>query len=127
MPLDIARQVRRAHDAVVAYRDEFGGRTTVVEFLLERPGFKATIRRVQSMSQTTYGEIRKNLLAGDMLPMHLLRCKLSFFGATKFDPRSSRWVRITLFQGAPLLEDIGEPFDDDWFMPVMPDPEEVSG
>ena len=127
MPLDIARQLRRAFDALVAYRDEFGGRTTVVEFLLERPGFKGVIRRVQSMSQTTYGEIRKNLLAGDTLPMHLLRCKLSFFGATKFDPRSSRWVRITMFQGAPLLEDIGQPFHDDWFMPVMPDPEEVSG
>ena len=124
MPLDIARQVRRAYDALCAYRERHGGRVSVVEFLLEQPGYKAVIRRVQSMSRTTYGEIRKNLLAADLLPMHLLRCKLSFFGATKFDPRSSRWVRITLFQGAPLIEDIGEPFDDDWFMPCMPQPEE---
>ena len=125
MPLDIARQVRRAYDALHTFRTDHGGRTPVVEFLLEQPGYKGIIRRVQSVSQTTYGEIRQNLLAADLLPMHLLRCKLSFFGATRFDPRSSRWVRITLFQGAPLLEDIGGPFDDDWFLPGMPSLEEV--
>ena len=41
-----------------------------------------------------------------MLPIDLLRCKLSFFGATKFDPRSDRWVRITMFQGAPLPDEM---------------------
>lgn len=121
MPLDIARQVRRCHDCLHEYRDTVGGRASVVEFLLEHPGLKAIIRRIQSMARTTYGEIRANLLDREMLPMHLLRCKLSFFGATKFDPRSDRWVRITLFQGAPLIEDIGGSFDDDWFMPTMPD------
>jgi len=120
MPLDIARQVRRCHDRVQAVRAAGGGRTAVVEFLLENPDLKAIIRRVQSMAQTRYGEIRANLLDHDMLPMHLLRCKLSFFGASKFDPRSDRWVRITLFQGAPLVDELEEPFDDDWFMPPMP-------
>ena len=126
MPLDIARQVRRAYDAARAYRSAHGGETRVIELLLEEPRFKGIVRRIQSMAQTSYGEIRQNLLAADMRPMDLLRCKLSFFGATKFDPRSSRWVRITLFQGAPLLEDIGGPFEDDWFMPAMPDPHEVA-
>jgi len=129
MPLDIARQVRRCHDRLMDHRDAHGGRVAVVEFLLENPDLKAIIRRIQSMAQTRYGEIRANLLDRDMLPMHLLRCKLSFFGASKFDPRSDRWVRITLFQGAPLVEDIeveegGGEFADDWFMPVKP---EVSG
>ena len=50
----------------------------------------------------------------------LLRCKLAFFGAGKFDPKSSRWVRITLFQGAPLVSEIGQPFADDWNFAVMP-------
>lgn len=126
MPLDIARRVRRCHDRLVEYRDSGSGRDTVVEFLIDHPGQKGIVRRVQSMADTEMGEIRENLLDRSMLPMHLLRCKLSFFGATKFDPRSSRWVRITLFQGAPLLEDIGEPFADDWFMPVMPTLDEVS-
>lgn len=120
MPLDIARQVRRCHDILQKYRQANGGRTPVVEFLIDHPGQRSIVRRIQTMSRTVMGEIRANLLDREMLPMHLLRCKLSFFGATKFDPRSSRWVRITLFQGAPLLEDIGESFEDDWFMPVMP-------
>lgn len=120
MPLDIARQVRRAYDRIGAYRQTHGDRISVVEFLLENPDLKAIVRRIQSMAQTHYGEIRANLLDREMLPMHLLRCKLSFFGASKFDPRSDRWVRITLFQGAPLVEDLGTQFDDDWFMPAMP-------
>ncbi len=120
MPLDIARQVRRCYDKLNAYRSEFGDRVSVVEFLLEYPQLKAIVRRVQSMARTSYGEIRANLLDRHVLPMDLLRCKLSFFGVTKFDPRSDRWVRITLFQGAPLVEDIGRPFADDWFLPTMP-------
>jgi len=120
MPLDIARQVRRCYDKLQAYRGEYGDRISVVEFLLEYPQLKAVVRRVQSMSRTSYGEIRANLLDRYILPMDLLRCKLSFFGVTKFDPRSDRWVRITLFQGAPLVEDIGRPFADDWFLPTMP-------
>lgn len=120
MPLDIARQVRRCYDRIRDYRERNGDRVTVVEFLLESPELKAIVRRIQSMAQTHYGEIRANLLDRGMLPMHLLRCKLSFFGASKFDPRSDRWVRITLFQGAPLVEDLGTTFDDDWFMPTKP-------
>lgn len=120
LPLDIARQVCRCHDALRQYWQTHGGRATVVEFLLEHPELKGITRRIQSMSGTSMGEIRANLIDRGMLPMHLLRCKLSFFGATKFDPRSDRWVRITLFQGAPLVEDIGGPFADDWFAPPMP-------
>jgi hypothetical protein len=29
-----------------------------------------------------------------------------------------------MFQGAPLLEDIGTSFNDDWFMPLAPKAEE---
>ena len=35
-------------------------------------------------------------------PLDLLRFKLSCFGATRFDPKSDQWLRIALFQGAPL-------------------------
>jgi hypothetical protein len=47
-----------------------------------------------------------------------LRWKLAFFGVSKFDPYSRLWVRNSMFQGAPLLEDIGQLFDDDWFLPL---------
>ena len=36
------------------------------------------------------------------MPIDMLRLKLSFFGAIKFDPRSDKWLRICMFQGAPL-------------------------
>jgi hypothetical protein len=72
------------------------------------------------MARCAFGEIRANLMDRNMLPIHLLRCKLAFFGAGKFDPKSSRWVRITLFQGAPLVSEIGQPFADDWNFAVMP-------
>ena len=49
----------------------------------------------------------------------MLRCKLSFFGASKFDPKSDRWVRVNLFQGAPLKGELNDPKNDDWWMPVL--------
>ena len=64
-----------------------------------------------------------NVLHQDSPPMHLLRCKLAMFGATKFDPRSDRWVRVTFFQGAPLLDEIHQ---DEWVFPVLPSEAELS-
>lgn len=67
------------------------------------PQQKECVRRIQTMAATPYGEIQGNLWHRDMKPMHLLRTKLSFFGSSRFDPKSDRWVRVTLFQGAPLF------------------------
>ncbi|MEB6589122.1 hypothetical protein MXM82_08215 [Pseudomonas asiatica] len=119
MQLGIARNIQRCHAAALAYLAAQPQALTA-HFLISQPAFKGTVRRLQGMALSTYGEIRANLLARDMLPIHLLRCKLAFFGAGKFDPKSSRWVRITLFQGAPLVSEIGQPFDDDWNFAVMP-------
>ena len=60
------------------------------------------MRRVQSLARFPYAEIRDNLLGEDLLAIDMLRFKLSVFGATKFDPRSDKWTRITMYQGAPL-------------------------
>lgn len=119
MQLGIARNIQRCHRALLAHL-RAQPQALTAHFLIAQPGFKGTVRRLQGMAQSAYGEIRANLLASDMLPIHLLRCKLAFFGAGKFDPKSSRWVRITLFQGAPLVSEIGQPFDDDWNFAVMP-------
>ncbi len=53
-----------------------------------------------------YAEIHDNLLDAGTLPIDILRCKLAFFGATRFDPRSDRWVRISLFQDMPYPDEI---------------------
>ncbi|MEM7131222.1 MAG: hypothetical protein AAF702_33205 [Chloroflexota bacterium] len=93
---------------------------SVIHFLLKYPTNKGTIRRIQALQHEPYSEIQSNLLDQSCLPIHLLRCKLACFGASKFDPKSDRWVRITLFQGAPLVSDIGQSFADDWCFPCMP-------
>ncbi len=98
---------------------------TAVHFLLKYPRYKGIIRRIQSLADYPYSEIRDNLIGADCLPINILRCKLAFFGASKFDPKSKLWTRITLFQGAPLVEDLDmlsskRPFSDDWYFPVAP-------
>lgn len=119
MQLGIARNIQRCHAGLLEHLRIHPDALTA-HFLVAQPAFKGTVRRLQGMALRTYGEIRANLLASDMLPIHLLRCKLAFFGAGKFDPMSSRWVRITLFQGAPLVSEIGQPYEDDWNFAVMP-------
>ena len=99
----------------------------VAEFVLAYPQHRQIIRRMQTMAKTTYGEIQANLNDKDVLPIHLLRCKLSFFGVGKFDPKSRLWVRNTMFQGAPIVSDINKAYKDDWFFPVMPNIESSKG
>ena len=95
---------------------------SVAEFLLERPQHRHIMRRVQTLANYPYGEIRDNLLSTALLPIDMLRFKLSFFGATKFDPKSDKWTRINMYQGAPLPDELQEPNSDRWmFLPHSPD------
>lgn len=120
MALGIGYAVFRCYEILCQYITEYPEHTTA-RFMVARPKLRGIVRRIQSMNRCVYGDIQANLLARDILPMHLLRCKLSFFGVSKFDPRSQLWVRNTMYQGAPLLEDIGQTYNDDWFMPLVPE------
>ena len=98
--------------------------SSIAEFLLHHPQHRHTVRRVQQSASHPYSEIADNLIASDMLPIDLLRCKLSFFGAVKFDPRSDRWVRITMYQHAPNIDEINALASrtdqgDDWVYPPL--------
>ncbi len=123
MPLAIGRSVRECYDAICAYLAEYPN-DDIAHFLLRQPEFRGIICRIQTMANCRYGEIRENLVHKAVLPMHLLRCKLSFFGVSKFDPRSRLWVRNTMFQGAPLISDFSSPIAnqlaDGWQFPVKP-------
>ncbi len=116
MPMNIAEQVQELSLALEGVSSD----TMVATYILKYPQYKGIIQRIQSLEGYEYGEIRANLLSKDLIPVHLLRCKLSFFGAERFNPKSNRWVRITLFQGAPLVEEIGQPFQDNWVFPSLP-------
>jgi hypothetical protein len=111
-PLDIARQVKALS------RDVSGTDMPVGRFLVDYPQHRAATRRVQTLARHPYAEIRDNLISHDCLPIDLLRCKLAYFGAAKFDPKSDRWTRITLAQGAPLFDELDTA--DDWWLPVAP-------
>jgi len=119
MALGVGYAVRKCYNQLVAYFTENPDHTTA-RFMVAHPKLRGIVRRIQGMDRCVYGDIQANLLDKDVLPMHLLRAKLAFFGVSKFDPRSRLWVRNTMFQGAPLLEDIGKAFSDDWFMPLAP-------
>ncbi|GGI68382.1 hypothetical protein GCM10007978_02610 [Shewanella hanedai] len=114
LPLDVARQVNQLYQVLITEPDT----STLAEFLLASPQYAGIVRRVWTLGHCHMGDIQMNVLAKQALPMNLLRCKLSMFGATKFDPRSDRWVRVTLFQGAPLMNEI---HPNEWLFPILPD------
>ncbi len=113
LPLDIGRQVYRLYHELMKCETSM----SLAEFLVEHPQYRAIARRVWTLGHKAMGDIQMNVLHKSSLPMHLLRCKLAVFGATKFDPRSERWVRVTFFQGAPLLDEI---HDGEWLFPLLP-------
>lgn len=119
-PLDIARRAQELKDTLSEISDDMPNETSVAEFLLAHPRHRYIVRRVQTAPWAPYGEIQDNLIDADCLPIDMLRCKLSFFGASRFDPKSDKWTRITLYAGAPLVSDLGGEADcDDWWLPVL--------
>lgn len=114
-PLAPARDAAEAHAALAAWPD----RASIAEFLLRHPEHRHTVRRAQLNATAPYGEIHDNTISADMLPIDMLRAKLSFFGATRFDPRSDRWVRICMYAGAPYPEDLAPDTADHWVYPAV--------
>ncbi|MGF1502327.1 MAG: hypothetical protein ACFBSD_10980 [Paracoccaceae bacterium] len=105
-PLATGRDVA-ALAAVLQTALETSGDMPIADLLLRRPEHRHAVRRVQRAMRRPYAEIRDNLIGAELLPIDLLRAKLAFFGATRFDPRSDRWLRITMFADAPLPDDLG--------------------
>ncbi|MGR3433274.1 MAG: hypothetical protein ACU0CO_00065 [Shimia sp.] len=101
-PLGVARAVAALH------ADLPGDDTPLWRFLASAPHHRWAARRVQALAGAPYGEIRANLLAEDAAPIHLLRAKLACFGAARFDPKSRLWTRVTLAQGLPLGDELGQ-------------------
>jgi hypothetical protein len=116
--IDIARQVHALH-ATLRRFEAAAPSARVAELLLRSPELRGIIARVQSLAALDYAEIRGNLVGRECLPIDMLRAKLATFGAGKFDPKSDRWTRITLFQGAPVAAELHREDADDWWLPVV--------
>ena len=104
LPLDIAKQISNLNETLKKMPDKM----KVSEFCLKHYKFKSIIKRVLINEKYQFSEIHENLEDKKMRPIDILRFKLSFFGACKFDPKSNLWTRITLFQGVPLPENLKE-------------------
>ncbi len=116
-PLDIGRRAARLAEDLATWPTH----TPLADFLAAHPEHRRIVRRAQLASAAPYSEIRDNLICADLMPIDMLRCKLSFFGATRFDPRSDRWVRITMYQNAPFPDELYTMPEDDWIYPDIPD------
>ena len=114
MPLAIGRDVNDLNKVLLETDDDI----SIGEFAMTYPQFRHIIRRIQNTYERPYSEVQDNLLSESMRPLDLLRFKLAFFGASKFDPKSDLWTRISMYQGAPLPDQISEPNHDCWSFPI---------
>ena len=104
LPLDIAKQISDLNETLKKMPDKM----KISEFCLKHHKYKSIIKRVLINEKYQFSEIHENLEGKKMRPIDILRFKLSFFGACKFDPKSNLWTRITLFQGVPLPKNLKE-------------------
>ena len=101
-PLAIARDIKKLYDAIKSSKDNL----KISEFLSQNSDLRHVVRRAFIVEKFPYSEIQDNTIGKEIIPIDMLRLKLSFFGALKFDPRSDKWLRICMFQGAPLPEQL---------------------
>ena len=108
-PLAIARDICLLYSRISNKKNSLN----IGRFLLENNDLRHVIRRAFITEKFPYAEIQDNTIGSELMAIDMLRLKLSFFGAVKFDPRSDKWLRISMFQGAPLPQDL-KSFDDHW-------------
>jgi hypothetical protein len=108
-PLAIARDIKKLYEVLLISKNSL----TIDKFLIEHSDLRHVVRRAFIIEKFPYSEIQDNTIGEKVIPIDMLRLKLSFFGALKFDPRSDKWLRICMFQGAPLPIDLKN-FDQQW-------------
>ena len=118
MRIHVARDVVELYESITSLSRE-ERQSSVLYFLLNNPQYRYIVNRIHSLIEFPYAEIQENLLDAGCRPIDLLRFKLATFGATRFDPKSNLWTRITLFQGAPLMDELGADNSDDWAFPIV--------
>jgi len=108
-PLAIARDIKKLYETIFTQKNSL----KIGKFLTNNNHLRHVVRRAFITEKFPYAEIQDNTIGSQLIPIDMLRLKLSFFGAIKFDPRSDKWLRINMFQGAPLPTDL-KPFDNHW-------------
>jgi len=108
-PTAIARDIKKLYETISTLKNSL----KVGNFLVQNNDLRHIVRRVFITEKYPYSEIQDNTIGSKLVPIDMLRLKLSFFGAVKFDPRSDKWLRICMFQGAPLPNELNS-FNQYW-------------
>ena len=108
-PLAIARDIKKLYEALSVAKNS----STISKFLINNNELRHVVRRAFIIEKFPYSEIQDNIIGQSLIPIDMLRLKLSFFGALKFDPKSDKWLRICMFQGAPLPDELKN-YDAQW-------------
>jgi hypothetical protein len=108
-PLAIARDIKKLYQKLLSEKNDI----TIAQFLSKNSELRHVVRRAFIIEKFPYAEIQDNTIGKNIIPIDMLRLKLSFFGALKFDPRSDKWLRICMFQGAPLPSEL-KTYDEQW-------------
>ena len=108
-PLAIARDISKLYEKLL----ETNKNLKIDKFLIGNSDLRHVVRRAFIIEKFPYSEIQDNTISKKIVPIDMLRLKLSFFGALKFDPRSDKWLRICMFQGAPLPYELKN-YDEQW-------------
>ncbi len=108
-PLAIARDIKKLYERISNQKNSLN----ICRFLMENNDLRHVVRRAFISEKFPYSEIQDNTIGSNLMPIDMLRLKLSFFGAVKFDPKSDKWLRISMFQGAPLPNELKK-FNDYW-------------
>ena len=116
-PLGIGKMVQVLYNFLLDHKETH--KETVAKFLLRYPEYRGIIRRIQTLSDYKFGEVQDNILAKNTMPIDMLRFKLSFFGASRYDPKSDRWLRVSFFAGAPFYQDLSKQNVEDWGFATM--------
>ncbi len=105
---DLFKQIKNVHENQL-----------ICEFLLMHPEYRGIVKRIQSLKNYPFSEVQDNVLDKKTMPIDMLRFKLSFFGANRYDPKSDRWLRVSFFSGAPYLSDLNNKNVDEWGFATM--------
>jgi len=122
LAVDVALRMHRFGQALAAC----AGGESIETFLVENCEHRFAFQRLIT-SDRRYGEPRDNVCDREHLPLQLQRFQLAMYGMDNFKPKSTDWLRVTLFQGAPRLADLADSaamkdhaMNDGWVLPARP-------
>ena len=94
---------------------------SVARYLLERPGDRFIVSRIQTLSGTEYHSPHMNMMGEELVPGDITRLiNITIHGLDKTRDYLQRSLRGVIYQGAPTVDDIAAGIGGDWFYPKEP-------